>query len=146
MSGAAVLACGLSTTSADAASEYVHFKNVATGRCLDYRADYGPYATDCNGGGYQTWLVNSAAFELSAMRQNAGDRLCLVARNGVATMKPCLSTDPAALWFFGPTAAGFELINHVTGTCLGEGATARHAVKLVACSGGNSQLWVWQSA
>ncbi|MEV3854236.1 ricin-type beta-trefoil lectin domain protein [Streptomyces sp. NPDC050095] len=112
-----MLAWGLSRTTANAASVYVHFKNRATGHCLDYRADYGPCATGCNGSGYQTWVVNNTAFELSAMRQNAGDRLCLVARNGQATMKPCSSSD----------------------------ADARRLVKLVPCSGGNSQQWEMQT-
>ncbi|MFI6875407.1 RICIN domain-containing protein [Streptomyces sp. NPDC050400] len=145
VSAAAVLAWGLSTTTANAASIYVHFKNKATGHCLDYRADYGVYATDCNNSGYQTWLINATTFELSAMRQNAGDRLCLVARNGAATMKPCLASDPAALWVLAPTTVGFELINNVTDTCLGEGADAKHLVKLVTCSGGNSQQWEMQT-
>ncbi|WP_329127108.1 RICIN domain-containing protein [Streptomyces sp. NBC_01465] len=143
---AAVLAWGLGTTDANATSIYVHFKNKLTGRCLDYRADYGVYATDCNQGGYQTWLVNEASFQLSAMRQNAGDRLCLVARNGAATMKPCLADDPAALWIISPTTVGFQLVNNVTDTCLGEGNTAKHLVKLVPCSGGSSQQWEEQDA
>jgi hypothetical protein len=146
VSAAAVLAWGLGTTTADAASIYVHWKNKATGRCLDYRADYGPYTTDCNESGYQTWLINKETFQLSALRQNAGDRLCLVARNGAATMRPCLSSDPAALWVLGPTTVGFQLRNNVTDTCLGEGQDAKHLVKLVPCTGGNSQQWELQTA
>jgi len=145
VSAAVVLGWGLGTTPANAASEYVHFRNVAMKECLDYRADYGPYATGCNGGAYQTWLINKTAVQLSELRQNAGDRLCLVARNGLATMKPCSSSDPAALWVLAPTTAGFELINNVTDTCLGEGLGDVHKVQLVKCTGGNSQQWQLES-
>ncbi|WP_433452500.1 RICIN domain-containing protein [Streptomyces sp. CA-142005] len=139
VTAAVALSWGLSTTSASATSQYVHFQNLATGHCLDYAADKGVYATGCNGGGYQTWLINSQTFQLTELRQNAGDRLCLVARNGAATMRQCLSDDKAALWVMAPTRSGFELINNVTDTCLGEGPTGR--VQLVTCTGGNSQLW-----
>ncbi|MGW6145756.1 hypothetical protein, partial [Streptomyces sp. NPDC055140] len=87
---------------------------MATLDCLDFRADYGPYVTRCNEGAYQTWLMNDTIGQLSEMRQNVGDRLCLVVRNGQATMKPCSSSDPAALWNAYFTTAGFELINNVT--------------------------------
>lgn len=145
VSAAVLLGWGLSSTPANAASAYVHFQNVATGDCLDYRADYGPYATGCNGGAYQTWLINNTAFELSELRQNAGDRLCMVARNGLATMKPCSSSDKAALWVLAPTTTGFELINNVTNTCLGEGSGSPALVQLVRCTGGNSQQWQLES-
>jgi hypothetical protein len=138
---AVVLGWGLGTAPANASSGYWHLQNAATGDCLDYRADYGPYATGCNEGAYQTWLMNNTIGELSELRQNAGDRLCLVARNGQATMKPCLSSDPAALWDVYPTVAGNELINNVTKTCLGEGSGAIAHVTLVTCTGGNSQQW-----
>jgi hypothetical protein len=138
---AVVLGWGLSTAPANASSNYTHLQNAATLDCLDFRADYGPYATTCNEGPYQTWLVNSAIGELSALRQNVGDRLCLVARNGQATMKPCSSSDPAALWKFYPTVAGNQLINNVTKTCLAAGSGAISHVTLVKCTGGNSQQW-----
>ncbi|MEU9151298.1 ricin-type beta-trefoil lectin domain protein [Streptomyces sp. NPDC048417] len=138
---AVVLGWGLGTTPANASSSYWHLQNVATNECLDFRADYGPYATGCNEGAYQTWLMNDAIGELSEMRQNVGARLCLVARNGQATMKPCSSSDPAALWDVYVTVAGFELINNVTKTCLGEGSGDVHHVTLVKCTGGKSQQW-----
>lgn len=145
VSAAVALGWGLSTAPASAASAYVHFQNKATGNCLDYRSDFGPYATGCNEGGYQTWLINNTAFQLSELRQNVGDRLCMVARSGEAVMRPCLADDPAALWILTPTASGlFELTNNVTNTCLGEqppdSSGVRH-VKLTRCTGGNSQLW-----
>lgn len=122
----------------------MHFRNVATHHCLDYRSDYGPYATKCNEGAYQTWLINNTAFQLSELRQNVGDRLCMVARNGEAKMRPCVAGDKAALWALAPTTEGFELQNSVSGTCLGEQPPdkddVRH-VKLTRCTGGNSQLW-----
>ncbi|MGW7426052.1 RICIN domain-containing protein [Streptomyces sp. NPDC054813] len=140
--GAAVaLGWAVGTAPANAAPVYYHVQNVATDDCLDFRADYGPYATGCNGGLYQTWLMNDTIGRLSEMRQNVGERLCLVARNGQATMKPCSSSDPAALWDAYFTTAGFELINNVTKTCLGEGSGAVRHVTLVKCTGGNSQQW-----
>lgn len=145
--GAAVLVgWGLNPTPANAAPVYYHLQNKATLNCLDYRADYGPqpYATGCNQGGYQTWLMNDTIGQLSAMRQNAGSRLCLVARGGQATMKPCSSSDPAALWNAYFTSGGFQLINNVTKTCLGEQPEdidhIRH-VNLTRCTGGPSQQW-----
>ncbi|MFE7276457.1 ricin-type beta-trefoil lectin domain protein [Streptomyces sp. NPDC057623] len=138
---AVVLGWALGTAPANASSSYWHLQNAATGHCLDYRADYGPYATGCNEGAYQTWLMNDAIGELSALRQKAGDRLCLVARNGQATMKPCSSSDPAALWDVHATAAGLQLINNVTKTCLGEGSGSIAHVTLVRCTGGDSQQW-----
>jgi hypothetical protein len=148
VSAAIALGWGLGTTPASASSIYVHFKNAATGNCLDYRSDYGPYATGCNGGGYQTWLINNTAFELSELRQNVGDRLCMVARSGEAVMRPCLASDAAALWVLAPTTVGFELMNNVTKTCLGEqppDANGVRHVKLTRCTGGNSQLWAIDS-
>lgn len=143
---AVVLGWGLNTTPAHAASAYYHLQNNATLNCLDYRADYGPlpYATGCNGGGYQTWLMNDAIGQLSAMRQNAGSRLCLVARGGQAAMKPCSSSDPAALWNVSFTGTSFQLINNVTNTCLGEQPPDSNGIRhvnLTRCTGGSSQQW-----
>ncbi|MEU8794343.1 ricin-type beta-trefoil lectin domain protein [Streptomyces sp. NPDC048643] len=138
---AVVLGWALGTAPANAAPAYYHLQNKATNDCLDFRADYGPYATGCNEGPYQTWLMNDTIGRLSEMRQNAGSRLCLVARSGQATMKPCSSSDPAALWNAYFTTAGFQLINNVTKTCLGEGSGDVRHVTLVRCTGGNSQQW-----
>jgi hypothetical protein len=136
---AGVLTLGLSSTPANAVVLELHLQNAATYECLDYRADYGPYATGCNESAYQTWIINVGSMP-TAMRQVA-TRLCLVARNGQATMKQCLADDPAALWTTVSTAAGYQLVNNVTGTCLGEGSGSIHHVSLVACTGGNSQQW-----
>ncbi|MET8412329.1 hypothetical protein ABZV34_30210 [Streptomyces sp. NPDC005195] len=65
----------------------------------------------------------------------------MVARSGKATMKPCSSSDPAALWNAYFTTAGFELINNGTKTCLGEGSGDTRHVTLVRCTDGNSQQW-----
>ncbi|MFE9686179.1 ricin-type beta-trefoil lectin domain protein [Streptomyces sp. NPDC006285] len=147
VSAAALLGWGLNLTPANAAPAYYHLRNNATLNCLDYRADYGPlpYATQCNEGGYQTWLMNDTIGQLDAMRQNAGSRLCLVARNGQAAMKPCSSSDPAALWSETYTGAGFQVMNNVTKTCLGEQPPDTNGIRhvnLTRCTGGASQQWI----
>ncbi|MES4892435.1 ricin-type beta-trefoil lectin domain protein [Streptomyces sp. NPDC096012] len=138
---AVVLGWGLGAVPANASSGYWHLRNRATGDCLDFRADYGPYATGCNEGAYQTWLMNDAIGQLSELRQKAGDRLCLVARDGQAVMRACSSGDPAALWDVKVSAAGLRFVNNVTGTCLGEGSGDVRHVTLVTCTGGDSQQW-----
>ncbi|WP_405652884.1 hypothetical protein [Streptomyces sp. NBC_00019] len=59
-------------------------------------------------------------------------------------MKPCSSSDPAALWNVEFTGASFALRNNVTKTCLGEQPKdindIRH-VNLTRCTGGASQQW-----
>lgn len=144
---AAALCWGLGTAPAQAAGmAYQHVGSAAYNLedCLDYRADYGPYTTGCNGGAYQTWLMVDALETLTEIRQNVGDKLCLVARNGQPTMRQCLANDPAALWTVHSidARAGFQLINNATKTCLVAGSgTIRH-VHLDTCDGGLSRLWV----
>ncbi|MFD4032629.1 ricin-type beta-trefoil lectin domain protein [Streptomyces sp. NPDC058637] len=143
---AAALCWGLGTAPAQAAGmSYMQVKSAAynLGECLDYRADYGPYTTGCNGGAYQTWLMVDAYETLTEIRQNVGDRLCLVARNGQPTMRPCLANDPAALWTVHSinSPAGEQLINNATKTCLVAGSGAIHRVSLNTCGSGLSRLW-----
>ncbi len=119
----------------------------AVGECLDFRADpeYGVYTTGCNEGAYQTWTMATLPETATAMRQNAGSRLCLVARSGQPTMKPCLAGDQAALWTvhdLGPSTTGYQIINKATGTCLIAGSGAIHHVSLGACAGGGSRQWI----
>ncbi|MFJ6121650.1 RICIN domain-containing protein [Streptomyces sp. NPDC092129] len=147
--GAATLLCwALGTAQASATSSYRHLRNVgAVGECLDFRADpeYGVYTTGCNEGAYQTWTMATLPETATALRQNAGSRLCLVARSGQPTMKPCLAGDQAALWTvhdLGPSTTGYQIINKATGTCLIAGSGAIHHVSLGACAGGGSRQWI----
>ncbi|MFF1324121.1 ricin-type beta-trefoil lectin domain protein [Streptomyces chartreusis] len=145
--GAAVaLCCGLGTPPAQAGMDYQHVYSAAYNldECLDYRADYGPYTTGCNGGAYQTWLMTTQLETLTEIRQNVGDRLCLVARNGKPTMRQCLADDPAALWTVHNIGAraGYQVINNATKTCLVAGSGTIHRVTLNTCEGGLSRLWV----
>ncbi|WP_329449450.1 ricin-type beta-trefoil lectin domain protein [Streptomyces sp. NBC_01724] len=142
----AALCWGLGTAPAQAAGmAYQHVGSAAydLDDCLDYRADYGPYTTGCNGGAYQTWLMVDALETLTEIRQNVGDKLCLVARNGKPTMRQCLADDPAALWTVHNIDArgGYQLINNATKTCLVAGSGTIHRVTLNTCEGGLSRLW-----
>ncbi|MFJ2398799.1 ricin-type beta-trefoil lectin domain protein [Streptomyces sp. NPDC087843] len=144
--GATALCWGLGTAPAQAGMDYQHVYSAAYNleECLDYRADYGPYTTGCNGGAYQTWLMTTQYETLTEIRQNVGDRLCLVARNGQPTMRKCLADDPAALWtvhYIG-ARAGEQVINNATKTCLVAGSGTIHHVTLNTCDGGLSRLWV----
>ncbi|MFG2732729.1 ricin-type beta-trefoil lectin domain protein [Streptomyces canus] len=146
MGAAAALCWGLGTAPAHAGMDYQHVYSAAYNleECLDYRADYGPYTTGCNGGAYQTWLMTTQYETLTEIRQNVGDRLCLVARNGQPTMRKCLADDPAALWtvhYIG-ARAGEQVINNATKTCLVAGSGTIHHVTLNTCDGGLSRLWV----
>ncbi|MET7996786.1 RICIN domain-containing protein [Amycolatopsis sp. NPDC005232] len=136
---AAVLALGLSAAPASATAVEWTWRNQATDHCLDFRADVGPYATDCNNGNYQLWIMTPGD-DPTAMRQVA-TRLCLTVRNTVLTMKPCLAADQAALWRPVPTTGPFyQLVSYVNPlNCVGEGPDRR--VKLVTCTGGPSQQW-----
>ncbi|MFI7005456.1 RICIN domain-containing protein [Streptomyces sp. NPDC050145] len=143
---AAALGWGLGAAPAQAAGmAYMQVRSVAysLGECLDYRSDYGPYTTGCNGGAYQTWLMFDGLETLTEVRQNVGDKLCLVARNGIPTMRQCLADDPAALWKVHDIGAqdGYQLINNATKTCLVAGSGAIHHVSLNACDGRPSRLW-----
>ncbi|MGW5276924.1 ricin-type beta-trefoil lectin domain protein [Streptomyces sp. NPDC004044] len=141
---AAALCWGLGTAPAQAGMDYQHVYSVAdAGECLDYRADYGPYTTGCNDGAYQTWLMTTELETLTELRQNVGDKLCLVARNGQPTMRQCLADDPAALWTVHSIgiATGFQVINNATKTCLVAGSGTIHHVHLNTCDGGRSRLW-----
>ncbi|MFD9405755.1 ricin-type beta-trefoil lectin domain protein [Streptomyces sp. NPDC059989] len=144
MGAATALCWGLGTSPANATSSYRHLENMALrGECLDFRADYGPYTTDCNQGAYQTWLMATFIETPTALRQNASSRLCLVARNGQPTMKPCSASDPAALWTVHDTdAAGYQVINNVTKTCLVAGSGEIHHVTLGTCNDGPSRQWL----
>ncbi|MET9686326.1 RICIN domain-containing protein [Streptomyces coeruleorubidus] len=137
---AAALVWGLGTAPASARSDYFASKNIATGRCLDYRSDYGIYATGCNGGAYQAWLMDETA-SLSKVQQKATG-LCLVARNGQAVMRTCVDGDPAAVWQLKETSVGTLMVNNVTKTCLAEGSDSYHHVNLSSCTGGSSQQWL----
>ncbi|MEV0074331.1 MULTISPECIES: ricin-type beta-trefoil lectin domain protein [unclassified Amycolatopsis] len=136
---AAVLTLGLGTIPAHAAV-YVSWENDGTGECLDYRSDYGPYATTCNRGTYQAWLATLGTAP-TAMRQES-TRLCLVARSGQPVMRDCLASDPAALWRMVAVASGYyRLQNNVTGTCLTEQPGNIHHVTLSGCGLGAAQSW-----
>lgn len=145
--GAAVaVSWALGTAPANAATAsmtYRHLESYAdTGECLDYRADYGPYTTGCNQGPYQTWLMATDPETAGELRQDAGDRLCLVARNGIPVMRTCLAGDQAALWtLHSVVGLGYQLVNKATGTCLVAGSGAIHHVSLGVCSTGGSRQW-----
>jgi len=136
---AAVLMLGLGTAPAHAAV-YVSWENKGTGECLDYRSDYGPYATTCNRGTYQAWIATLGTAP-TALRQQS-TRLCLVARSGQPVMRDCLASDPAALWRMVAVASGYyQLKNNVTGTCLTEQPGRTHYVTLSGCGLGSPQEW-----
>ncbi|OIV39343.1 hypothetical protein BIV57_00405 [Mangrovactinospora gilvigrisea] len=143
--GAAVaVAWALATAPANAASmTYRHLENYAnTNECLDYRADYGPYTTTCNQGPYQTWLMATDPETAGELRQNVGNRLCLVARNGVPVMRTCVAGDKAALWtLHSVVGLGYQLVNKSTGTCLVAGSGSIHHVSLGVCSTGAARQW-----
>jgi hypothetical protein len=136
---AAVLMLGLGTVPAQAAV-YVSWENDGTGDCMDYRSDYGPYATGCNRGAYQQWIVTLGTAP-TAMRQ-VSTRLCLVARSGQPVMRDCLASDPAALWQMVTAPSGYyRLKNNVTGTCLTEQSGTIHHVTLSGCQTSAAQAW-----
>jgi hypothetical protein len=141
------LAMGLTSTSASAVPQRTKFANDASPayHCLDFRADYGPYVYECNNSTYQQWYWNDE-FEYKALRQKATG-LCLVSRNGEATMKPCSAADDAALWLFDDshTSAGTTIRNAVSNKCLARMANDR--VNTTTCTGGPSQRWhIWYPA
>ncbi|MFG2721520.1 ricin-type beta-trefoil lectin domain protein [Streptomyces sp. NPDC048416] len=136
---AAGMTAGLSVTPAGAAASTSTFEGMPnTGKCLDYRADYGPYVFGCNYGDYQSWYWdNSIAY--TALRQRATG-LCLTARNGLIAMKQCLADDAAALWSVQKDdTVGALIKNSVTHTCLARNTNDR--VQLSTCTGGPSQRW-----
>ncbi|MFD5417566.1 ricin-type beta-trefoil lectin domain protein [Streptomyces sp. NPDC127069] len=150
MGAAGLLSWGLNSApaSAEATSmEYVHIESVAdVGECLDYRFDWGPYTTTCNEGAYQTWLMSPYAETETELRQNAGARLCLVARNGVPVMRDCIAGDQAALWtLHDGGGAGWQLVNKATKTCLVAGSDDHHRVGMNTCSTGGSRSWILYS-
>ncbi|MFB8273514.1 RICIN domain-containing protein [Streptomyces sp. NPDC055955] len=134
------LAVGLGSTPASAAPGISTFENKAAParNCLDFRADYGPYVFGCNFTSYQKWYWNDE-FEYTALRQKATG-LCLVSRNGQATMKPCSAADDAALWTITPNEVdGATIKNAVSHKCLARMANDR--VNTTTCTGGKSQRW-----
>ncbi|WP_326567619.1 ricin-type beta-trefoil lectin domain protein [Amycolatopsis rhabdoformis] len=136
---AALLMLGLGAVPAHAAV-YVSWENKGTGECLDYRSDYGPYATTCNRGPYQAWVATLGTAP-TALRQQS-TRLCLVARSGQPVMRDCLASDPAALWRMVAVPSGYyQLRNNVTGTCLTEQPGRTHYVTLSGCGLGAPQEW-----
>lgn len=138
---AAGMMMGLNAPPASAAAARSAFEGMPnTYKCLDYRADVGPYVTDCNFGGYQTWYWDDGR-NYTALRQKATG-LCLTARNGLIAMKPCLADDAAAYWSVQVGAEGALIKNSATQTCLARNTLDR--VQLSTCTGGTSQRWaVW---
>jgi hypothetical protein len=142
------LAMGLASTSASAVPQSTRFENDAdpAWTCLDFRADYGPYVYDCNNSTYQQWYWTDD-FEYTALRQHATG-LCLVSRDGQATMKPCSAADDAALWIFDGglnASAGVMIRNAVSNKCLARMTNDR--VNTTTCTGGPSQRWhIWYPA
>ncbi|KJK38264.1 hypothetical protein UK15_18650 [Streptomyces variegatus] len=144
--GAAVgLAVSLNTTPAGAIPRSTFFESAMPDRlCLDYRADYGPYAFGCNKTAYQWWYWDDD-YEVTALRQKA-TRLCLTLRNGVLTMKPCNADDDAAMWFVSSDpGAGSTIMNAVSRKCLARMPYdgKKHPVSTSTCTGGPSQRWHW---
>jgi hypothetical protein len=133
------MAIGLNATSASAAAARSTFEGMPySGKCLDYRADYGPYVFGCNNGDYQTWYWDDS-IAYTALRQKATGS-CLTARNGLIAMKPCLADDAAAYWSVQKNdTLGALIKNSVTGTCLARNTNDR--VQLSTCTGGPSQRW-----
>lgn len=130
---------GLNVPSASAEATRTAFEGMPyTNKCLDYRADFGPYVTDCNYGGYQTWYWDYS-ITYTALRQKATG-LCLTARSGLIAMKPCLADDEAAYWSVqGDSLLGYLIKNSVTRTCVARNTSDR--VHLSTCTGGPSQRW-----
>lgn len=141
---AAGMMTGLNAPPASAAAARSAFEAMpSTSKCLDYRADFGPYVTGCNWGGYQTWYWDDG-ISYTALRQKATG-LCLTARNGLIAMKPCLADDSAAYWSVDVDLEGALIKNSVTHTCLARNTNDR--VQLSTCTGGPSQRWgVWSVA
>lgn len=133
------IAVGLNVPSASAVAVRTVFEGMPdTDKCLDYRADFGPYVTGCNYGGYQTWYWDNATAS-TALRQK-GTGLCLTARNGLIAMKPCLADDAAAYWYVAMEGgSGLMMKNVVTQTCVARNTLDR--VQLSTCTGGPSQRW-----
>ncbi|MDQ0605496.1 hypothetical protein QF037_009929 [Streptomyces canus] len=131
------IAIGLNVPSASAVSVRTVFKGMPdTNKCLDYRADFGPYVTGCNYGGYQTWYWDTGT-AFTALRQK-GTGLCLTARNGLIAMKPCSADDTAAYWKMEGDSS-LMIKNVVTLTCVARNTLDR--VQLSTCTGGPSQRW-----
>ncbi|MFI6730531.1 RICIN domain-containing protein [Streptomyces sp. R-74717] len=134
------LAVGLSNTPASAVPRSSVFVNQAQPvKCLDFRADYGPYTFGCNYGDYQTWYWNDD-YEYTALRQKATG-LCLTLRNGQLTMKPCAAADQAAFWNVTNSPSGALIKNAVSHKCLARTATVNDLVSTATCTGGSSQRW-----
>lgn len=134
-----VVAVGLSGAPASAAPSSSAFQDRSVPeKCLDFRADFGPYVTKCNYDAYQVWYWdNEIAY--TAMRQRA-TKLCLTLRNGQPTMKACSAADQAALWAIDDTSTAGALIkNKVSHTCLAR--TTNDRVNAATCAGGPSQRW-----
>ncbi|WP_406373733.1 RICIN domain-containing protein [Streptomyces sp. NBC_01550] len=145
---AAALCWGLGTAPAQATTTSMTYRTLENyadlDECLDYRADpeYGVYTTRCNGGAYQSWLMATLIETPTELRQNAASRLCLVARNGLPTMRECSASDPAAVWIVHDIgASGYQVINNVTKTCLVAGSGDIHHVSLGTCGSGHSRQW-----
>ncbi|MZD08928.1 hypothetical protein GTW43_28200 [Streptomyces sp. SID5785] len=139
------LAVGITTTSAEAVPHNSSFQNRSkpAWRCLDFRADYGPYVFGCNHTTYQQWYWNDE-LEFKALRQKATG-LCLVSRNARPVMKPCNAQDDAALWLFMDESSSAVLLkNAVSHLCLARMSDDR--VNTTKCTGGPSQRWtVWDN-
>jgi Ricin-type beta-trefoil lectin domain len=136
------MAIGLNITPANAAAARSAFEGMKdTRKCLDYRADYGPYVLGCNWGDYQTWYWDDSN-AYTALR-NKATGVCLTARNGLLAAKPCLADDAAAYWRVTKNDVSVAQIkNSVTGTCLARNNLDR--AQLSDCTGGDSQQWrIW---
>ncbi|MEV6954192.1 RICIN domain-containing protein [Streptomyces sp. NPDC051183] len=134
-----VVVVGLSSTPASATPSSSAFQDRSSpAKCLDFRADFGPYVTTCNYDSYQVWYWDNAIAH-TALRQRA-TKLCLTLRNGQPTMKPCAAADQAALWAVDDTSTAGALIkNKVSGRCLARMENDR--VNATTCTGGASQRW-----
>jgi hypothetical protein len=130
-----VVAVGLNGAPASAVASSSAFQDPSSSpKCLDFRADIGPYVTRCNYDEYQVWYWDNAIAH-TALRQRA-TKLCLTLRNGQPTMKPCAAADQAALWAIDATS---QIKNKVSGTCLARMTNDR--VNATTCTGGTSQRW-----
>lgn len=113
----------------------------ATPKCLDFRADVGPYVTDCNWGDYQQWYWNGTS-QFTAFRQKA-TRLCLTLRSTGLTMKPCAADDLQQQWRLGEydPLNGFAIYHRTfQGQCLARQAN-NHVGVAASCTQGPSQRW-----
>jgi Ricin-type beta-trefoil lectin domain len=118
----------------------VHFKNVATGKCLDDSSSNGLRALGCNGDNNQMWQPGSTDPHFTLKDVATGKCLDDSSAFGLRAVT-CVSGDGHQEWKINFPSGGDMLVNHNTGRCVDDSTEFGLRATTCASTSDTHQLW-----